>query len=86
MRVWFTHAEGLTARDKEQDDFEIAGEDHNFVHATASVQKMDGADTVLVQSESVPFPKYVRYGWSGVVKSYLYNAAGLPVGTFTSEY
>jgi hypothetical protein len=27
----------------------------------------------------------VRYDWSGVVTTFLYNRAGLPAGTFTSE-
>jgi hypothetical protein len=27
----------------------------------------------------------VRYDWSGVVTTFLYNRTGLPAGSFTSE-
>jgi sialate O-acetylesterase len=30
-------------------------------------------------------PRYVRYNWANVVPVNLYNAAGLPMSTFTSE-
>lgn len=86
MRVWLAHAEGLTSRGKEVMDFEVAGEDGQFVPATASIQEIAGQTTLLVTSEKVLSPRVVRYGWSGVVKDYLYNAAGLPLGTFTSEH
>jgi sialate O-acetylesterase len=33
----------------------------------------------------VPHPIYVRYGWMGVVTNNLFNNAGLPASTFTSE-
>jgi sialate O-acetylesterase len=85
MRIWFTHAEGLTTRGAPQEDFEVAAEDKKFFPGSARIEKIGDRETVLVQSDKVPNPKYVRYGWSGVVKSYFYNAAGLPGGTFTSE-
>jgi sialate O-acetylesterase len=86
MRVWLAHAEGLTARGKEIKDFEVAGEDHNFFPATASIQEVAGQPTIVVHSDKVPFPQVVRYGWSGVVNTYVYNADGLPLGTFTSDH
>jgi sialate O-acetylesterase len=85
MRVWFTHADGLTARDQEVGGFELAGDDHNFVPAMAKIEKIGEKDTVLVSSPKVTFPRFVRYDWSGVVTTFLYNRAGLPAGTFTSE-
>jgi sialate O-acetylesterase len=81
MRVWFDHAEGLGTHGKPLAGFELAGEDHHFVPAQA---RLDGA-TVIVSASGLKHPVYVRYGWSGVVDSYLYNAAGLPASTFTSE-
>ena len=85
MRVWFTHADGLTAKGEEVGGFELAGDDHNFVPATAKIEKIGDSNTVLVSAPQVAFPRYVRYDWSGVVTTFLYNSAGLPAGTFTSE-
>ena len=81
LRVWFDHAQGLTTHGQPLDAFEVAGEDHHFVPAQA---RIDG-DTVVVSAAGVPHPVYVRYGWMGVVSNNLFNAAGLPASTFTSE-
>jgi sialate O-acetylesterase len=85
MRVWFTHAAGLTTHGQEVGGFELAGDDHTFVPATAKIEKVGESNTVLVSAPKVPFPRFVRYDWSGVVTTFLYNGAGLPAGTFTSE-
>jgi sialate O-acetylesterase len=82
MRVWFTHhGTGLSYQGKPATGFEIAGADHRFVPAEAKVE----GTTVLVSAAGVAHPVYVRYGWSSVVTDYLYNGAGLPAGTFSSE-
>lgn len=81
MRVWFDQAEGLNSHGQPTGDFEVAGEDHHFVPAES---RIDG-NTVVVSSKSLPHPLFVRYGWNGVVTHILYNSAGLPVSTFTSE-
>ncbi|MEA1086086.1 sialate O-acetylesterase [Sphingomonas sp. CD22] len=80
MRIWFDHAAGLTSRGAPVTGFEIAGSDRSFVAATATI---DG-DTVVVAGP-VRQPRYVRYNWANVVPGSLYNAAGLPMSTFTSE-
>jgi sialate O-acetylesterase len=85
MRVWFTHAEGLTSRGQEVGGFELAGDDRKFMPATARIEKIGEKDTVLVSSPQIAFPRFVRYDWSGVVTTFLYNKADLPAGTFTSE-
>ena len=85
MRVWFTHAEGLSARGQEVGGFELAGEDHVYMPATAKIEKIGNSETVLVSSPKIAFPRFVRYDWSGVVTTFLYNSSGLPAGTFTSE-
>jgi sialate O-acetylesterase len=85
IRVWFSHSRGLNAHRNAVGGFEIAGADGVYVPATARIEVIDGKSTVVVSSASVPSPKYVRYGWTNVVTDYLYNDAGLPLGTFTSE-
>jgi sialate O-acetylesterase len=85
MRVWFTHADGLTTHGPDVGGFELAGDDHNFMPATGKIEKIGENNTVLVSSPKVAFPRFVRYDWSGVVTTFLYNRAGLPAGTFTSE-
>jgi sialate O-acetylesterase len=79
-RIWFDHAEGLTSRGAAVVGFEIAGPDRRFVPATA---RIDGESVVV--TGAVSKPSYVRYNWSNVVPGSLYNAAGLPMSTFTSE-
>jgi sialate O-acetylesterase len=81
LRVWFDHADGLTTRTGKVEGFEVAGTDHRFVTAEASIV----GSTVVVKSDQVSDPKYVRYAWYGVAPPSLYNAAGLPASTFTSE-
>jgi hypothetical protein len=51
----------------------------------AKIQQVGGRATVLASSSDVSHPSYVRYGWSAVVKSFLHNGSGMPLGTFTSE-
>jgi sialate O-acetylesterase len=85
MRVWLTHADGLTSPDATLGGFEVAGEDHKFQPGTATIETLAGHQTILVTSPQVPNPVYVRYNWAAWLTTYLYNAAGLPLGTFTSE-
>ena len=85
MRVWFSHADGLTTKGQPAGGFEVAGLDRKFVPAEARIEKVGADETVVANSPTVPHPRYVRYGWTPVVTSYLYNSAGLPAGTFTSE-
>jgi len=81
LRVWFDHAEGMSARGGEPGGFEIAGADRHFVRASAH---MDGS-SIVVSSPQVQNPLYVRYGWENAPVLNLYNAAGLPASPFTSE-
>jgi sialate O-acetylesterase len=83
MRVWFDAASGGLRTDAPifESAFELAGDDHKFVRAHAVV---DG-ETVLVTSTEVRNPRYVRYAWANESKGGLYNQAGLPASTFTSE-
>ena len=81
IRVWFDHGGGLTYRGQSATGFELAGADRKFIPAQARVE----GETVLVSAPGLPNPMYVRYGWMSVMETNLYNAAGLPASTFTSE-
>lgn len=81
LRVWFDHADGLTANGKPITGFEVAGVDHKFVAAQA---RLDG-ETVVVSSVAMAHPVYVRYAWPSYFGGALYNAAELPASTFNSD-
>lgn len=78
----FTHiGAGLAARDGELRGFTVAGEDGNFVPATA---RIDG-DKVVVSSPAVTKPLAVRYGWAKTPEVNLINRDGLPATPFRSD-
>jgi len=82
IRVQFSHAAGLAAKDGTLKWFIIAGADGKFVSADA---KIDG-QTVLVSSPEVAAPVAVRYAWVNYpAGGQLYNAAGLPAAPFRTD-
>jgi sialate O-acetylesterase len=82
IRVKFSHADGLVAKDGTLKWFAIAGADGKFVPAAA---KIDGA-TVVVSSPEVAAPAAVRYAWVNFPDGgLLYNAAGLPAVQFRTD-
>lgn len=82
MRVWFDHTAGkLVSKEANLPGFELAGEDHRFVKATARIE----GETVFVGSPEVSHPRFVRYAWDNAPDATLFNAVGLPASTFTSE-
>ena len=85
IRAWFSHADGLHSTDDPLGDFEIAGADHKFIPATAKIELVGSDETVVATAPGISAPKYIRYGWSPLVQSYLYNSDDLPISTFTSE-
>jgi len=71
--------EGLVCQGDAITNFEIAGEDLEFVPAAA---KIDG-DTVIVSSDAVETPVAVRYAYSNNPKEVtLFNENGLPAAPF----
>lgn len=82
IRVWFSHVDGgLIAKGGSLEGFEVSGENHQFLPAAA---RIDG-ESVIVSNPDVTAPKYVRYAWQNAPVANLYNSAGLPAPTFTSE-
>jgi sialate O-acetylesterase len=82
IRVRFQSAgEGLTASDKPLQSFEVAGSDHVFHPASASIQ----GDSVVVRSAAVKQPIAVRYAWRNPRDANLFDGAGLPAAPFRSD-
>jgi sialate O-acetylesterase len=82
--ISFTHTgTGLTTNDGEAPaEFAIAGEDKRFLWANA---KIDG-DKIIVSSEEVPNPKYVRYAWvDDPINPNLINKEDLPAAPFRTD-
>lgn len=81
LRVWFDHtADGLSLTGESVKGFEVAGADRKFFPATARIER----ETVIVDSEQVPSPAFVRYGWASNPETNLFNKAGLPASPFDS--
>lgn len=74
---------GLISIDGEElSQFAIAGADKRFVWAKAKIE----GDKVVVWSDEVPEPKYVRYAWAdNPVGPNLYNAEKLPASPFRTD-
>ena len=72
----------ITNDDQEPAEFAIAGEDKKFVWAHARIED----DKVIVWSEDVPKPRYVRYAWADNPDNpNLYNQEGLPASPFRTD-
>ena len=72
---------GLFSNDKELTDFEIAGENKKYVPAKAFIKK----NQVIVWSEKISSPRYVRFGWKNYISPNLFNLEGLPASPFSSQ-
>jgi sialate O-acetylesterase len=82
IRVKFSHAGGLVAKDGPLKWFQVAGSDQKFVDCEARID----SDTVIVSSASVSAPMAVRYAWDNYPEgANLYNAAGLPAAPFRTD-
>ncbi|MBK5271961.1 MAG: sialate O-acetylesterase, partial [Bacteroidia bacterium] len=74
---------GLVTNDGEEpSEFAIAGADKKFVWANAKIE----GDKVIVSSDEVPSPLYVRYAWAeSPPYPNLYNKEGLPASPFRTD-
>lgn len=72
---------GLVAKKGHLDWFEIAGQDGHFVPAHAVIQ----GNKVVVTATGVDHPTAVRFAWKDTAEPDLFNGAGLPASSFTSE-
>lgn len=82
IRVRFSHAGSLLAKDGPLNWFQIAGADQKFVDADAKIE----GDSVVVSSAQVPSPVAVRYAWDNYPNTAnLYNGMGLPAAPFRTD-
>lgn len=77
---------GLSINKTDEDEltyFAIAGKDKKFVWAKAIIER----NTVVVWSDEVADPVYVRYGWADNPEgANLINAEGLPASPFRTDH
>jgi sialate O-acetylesterase len=71
----------LTPVASELKGFAIAGPDHKFFWAKATI----AGDHVIVSSDEVPHPVAVRYGWADNPPCNLYNKEKLPATPFRTD-
>ncbi|MFI3283044.1 MAG: sialate O-acetylesterase [Rikenellaceae bacterium] len=71
----------ITHNNEEVKDFEIAGDNGEFVKADARIEK----GVVIVSAKSVKEPKYIRYGFKNWFKGTLYNVEGIPASSFRTD-
>jgi len=84
ITISFTHTgSGLVSNNGEPlSQFAIADADKKFVWADARIE----GNTVVVSSNRVPQPKYVRYAWADNPDgANLYNKEGLPASPFRTD-
>ncbi len=73
---------GLMSRDGEPLTwFQIAGEDQEFVEASATI---DG-NTIVVSSDTIANPVAVRFGWHQSAEPNFVNKEGLPASPFRTD-
>lgn len=82
IRLSFNDAEkGLIAKGGAPTEFYIAGEDKNFVPATAKIE----GNTVVVWNKSIKNPVAVRFGFTNAAMPNLFSKEGLPVNNFRTD-
>lgn len=79
LRISFDHTDGgLVVTQNPPHGFEIAGADGVFHPATVEIIGSE----ITLQSEAVPAPKAVRYGWGNAPQAVLFNGESLPASPF----
>ena len=84
ITIQFKHTGGglITNDNEPPSDFAIAGADKKFVLARTRIE----GNTIIVWSDEITAPKYVRYAWSdNPVNPNLFNKEGLPASPFRTD-
>ncbi|WP_462319307.1 hypothetical protein [Marinilabilia sp.] len=82
MIITFKHTgEGLRIKSDVPNQFEIAGQDGKFIPAKVKIN----GNTLEVYSPRVSEPTDVRYAFKNGAEASLFNEAGLPAPSFSTE-
>ena len=73
---------GLTIRQNQKSEFDIAGSDKQFFPARTRALN----NRIEVFASKVNQPKHVRYGWSDTTSATLFNIEGFPASSFSSNF
>ena len=81
VRLTFANVgDGLRSTAPEISGFEVAGADESF---TPAVAKITSRNSVIIYSENIVDPEYIRYAWAGFPRLLtLTNSEQLPAGPF----
>ncbi len=80
IHLFFDYADSLYSKGAPS-GFTLAGADGRFKPAKATIK----GNTVVVSSDSIPVPFYVRYAFADTASVNLFNQAGLPAAPFRSD-
>jgi sialate O-acetylesterase len=72
---------GLQVKGKTITGFQIAGEDHQFVDATAQLK----GNEIIVSSKAVKNPVAVRFCFDDTSMPNVFNKEGLPLAPFRTD-
>ena len=82
VQVRLENAEGLkTTNGAAPVGFELAGNDKEFVPATAEIK----GNSITLSADGVKAPKFMRYGWAVFMEPNLVNEAGLPTAPYPAS-
>jgi len=82
IRIEFANAEkGLMCKDKTISEFYIAGEDRQFLPATAKIE----GGSVIVSNKTIKNPVAVRFGFTNIAMPNFFSKEGLPVNLFRTD-
>ena len=80
--ISFENAEGLKTTDgKSPAAFWLADDDENWVQAEAQIED----ETVVLRSDELEEPRYIRYAFAGFPQVNLVNGSGLPAYPFRTD-
>lgn len=71
----------IKGKDKQPTEFFIAGEDKNFLPAEVKLEK----DRIIVWNKQIPNPVAVRFSFSNIGMSNVFNKEGLPIVPFRTD-
>ena len=82
VKVHFKYSEGLKiGRENPESQFEIAGSDKKFYPARMEIKN----NIIHLKAKAVKNPVFVRYSWQNTASSNIFNVAGLPASSFTTQ-